>query len=103
MGIGDRVRKLERVSKKDAVHIPQEDGTVKSFPQSALKAAFLTEVDRMRGEDIPRHPLTEAVSTSSDPSWSNSFFSSMAGVNRHGNEIDPGDVPDLSEQRLPRS
>ena len=24
MGTGDRVRKLERVSKRDAVHIPQE-------------------------------------------------------------------------------
>jgi hypothetical protein len=97
MGIGDRVRKLERVSKRDAVHIPQADGTVKSFPDTALKAAFLTEVDRMRGEDVPEHPLTEAISTSSDPNWSNSFFSPMTGVDREGNEIDPRDVPDLSE------
>jgi len=49
------------------VHIPQEDGTVKSFPQSALQGAFLNEVRRMRGEDVPEHPLTRAVGTSSDP------------------------------------
>ena len=97
MGIGDRVRKLERVSRREAVHIMQPDGTYKSFPQSALKAAFLTEVDRIRGEDVPEHPLTEAVSTSSDPNWSNSFFARMTGVDRDGNEIDPRDVPDLSE------
>ena len=97
MGIGDRVRKLERVSKRDAVHIPQEDGTVKSFPQTAVKAAFLNEVRRMRGEDVPEHPLTKAVSTSSDPNWSNSFFAGMRGVDRDGNEIHPRDVPDLSE------
>ena len=97
MGIGDRVRKLERVSKREAVHIMQPDGTYKSFPQSALKAAFLTEVDRMCGADIPRHPLTEAVSTSSDPNWSNSFYSPMSVVDRNGNEIDPRDVEDLSE------
>ena len=97
MGIGARLTKLERVSKRDAVYIPQEDGTVKSFPEMALKAAFLTEVDRMRGADIPRHPLTEAVSTSSDPNWSNSCYSPMTGVDRDGNESDPRDVYDLSE------
>jgi len=97
MGIGDRVRKLERVSKRDAVYIPQEDGTVKSFPETALKAAFLTEVDRIRGEDVPEHPLTTAADNSSDPNWSNSFFAGMTGVDREGNEIDPRDVPDLSE------
>jgi hypothetical protein len=41
--------------------------------------------------------LTKAVSTSSDPKWSNSFFSPMTGVDREGNEIDPREVPDLSE------
>jgi hypothetical protein len=93
MRIGDRLNKLERMSKRDAVHIPQEDGTVKSFPQSALKDAFLSEVDRMRGEEVPRHPLTEAVSTSSDPNWSNSFFAGMTTADGG----DPRDVPDLSE------
>ena len=97
MGIGDRLNKLERVSRREAVHIMQPDGTVKSFPQSALQGAFLNEVRRIRGEDVPEHPLTEAVSTSSDPNWSNSFFSPMTGVDREGNEIDPRDVPDLSE------
>jgi hypothetical protein len=92
MRIGDRLNKLERMSKRDAVHIPQEDGTVKSFPQSALKDAFLSEVDRMRGEEVPRHPLTEAVSTSSDPNWSNSFFAGMTTADGG----DPRDVPDLS-------
>ena len=75
----------------------QPDGTYKSFPQSALKAAFLTEVDRLRGEDVPEHPFTTAADNSSDPSWSQSFFSPMTGVDREGNEIDPREVPDLSE------
>ncbi len=97
MGIGDRVRKLERVSKRDAVHIPQEDGTVKSFPRSALKDAFLNEVRRVRGEDVPEHPLTKAVSTSSDPNYTNSLFLPMTEVDRDPNEIDPRNVPDLSE------
>ena len=97
MGIGDRLNKLERVAKKDAVHIPQEDGTVKSFPQSALQGAFLNEVRRLRGGADPDHPLTKAVSTSSDPNWSGTVFSPMTGVDRDGNEIDPRDVPDLSE------
>ena len=97
MRIGDRLNKLERLSTRNAVHIPQEDGTVRSFPQSALQAAFLTEVDRMRGADITRHPLTEAASTSSDPNWFGSFFSPMTGVDLEGDEIDPKDVPDLSE------
>jgi hypothetical protein len=97
VGIGDRVGKLERVSKRDAVHIPQEDATVKSFPQSALQGAFLNETARMRGEDVPEHPLTTAAANSSDPNWSNSFFSPIMGVDRKGNEIDPKDVEDLSE------
>ena|SRR5918995_3653960 len=97
MGIGDRVRKLERVSKRDAVYIPQEDGTVMSFPQSALKEAFLNEVRRIRGETVPEHPLTTAADNSSGPSWSNSLFSPMTGVDRDGNFVDPKDVPDLSE------
>jgi hypothetical protein len=93
MGIGDRVRKLERVSKRDAVYIPQEDGTYKSFPQSALKEAFLNEVRRVRGEDVPEHPLTTAADNSSDPNWSNSFFAGMTTADG----CDPRDVPDLSE------
>jgi len=93
MGIGDRVRKLERVSKRDAVYIPQEDGTVKSFPQSALQDAFLNEVARIRGEDVPEHPLTKAVSTSSDPNWFGSFYAGMTTVDGG----DPRDLPDLSE------
>ena len=92
MGIGDRVRKLERVSKRGTVHIPQEDGTYKSFPQTALKAAFLNEVRRMRGEDVPEHPLTTAAANSRDPNWSNSFFAGMTTADGG----DPKDVPDLS-------
>jgi hypothetical protein len=51
----------------------------------------------MRGEDVPEHPLTTAAANSSDPNWSNSFFSPIMGVDRKGNEIDPKDVEDLSE------
>ena len=97
MRIGDRLNKLERMSKRDAVHIPQEDGTVKSFPQSALKEAFLNEVRRIRGETVPEHPLTTAADNSSGPSWSNSLFSPMSFKQKTAYEIDPKDVPDLSE------
>jgi len=45
MGLRGRLKRLERDARKEMVEIPQRDGTVKRFPQSALMEAFLYLVD----------------------------------------------------------
>jgi hypothetical protein len=57
------------------VLVPQKAGTVKRFPQSALRKSFMTNMKRLRGEDVPRHPLGLAAEESPDPGWSRSFYS----------------------------
>ena len=57
------------------VFVPQKDGTVKRFPQNALQESFLTNMKRLRGEDVPPHPLGLAAAESPDPEWSRSFYS----------------------------
>jgi hypothetical protein len=78
LGLRDRLRKTERESKVHMVAISQKDGTVARFPQSALKEAFLCNLERARGgEHIPpEHPLTTAIKNSPDPKWQGTFFSS---------------------------
>ncbi len=49
------------------VFVPQKDGTTKRFPQSALQESFMTNMKRLRGEDVPRHPLGVAAFQSADP------------------------------------
>ena len=58
------------------ISIRQPDGTVRRFPESELRLAFLNVCARMgAGEDAPpEHPLLEAARTSGDPKWSGSFF-----------------------------
>ena len=75
MGLKDRLRRLEREAEGEMVFVPQRDGTVKRFPQSALKEAFLQNMKRLRGEDVPHHPLGVAAAESPDPEWSRSFYS----------------------------
>jgi hypothetical protein len=77
LGLIDRLRRVARESKEHMVAIPQKDGTVARFPQSALKEAFLCNLERARGgEHIPpEHPLTTAIRDSTDPKWQNTFFS----------------------------
>ena len=70
------------------VSIPQLDGSVLKFPQSALEEGFINECRRLQGEDLPIHPLTVAAANSSDPEWSRSAFAEM-----HTD----GPVEDLSE------
>ena len=57
------------------VFVPQEDGTVKRFPQSAPQEAFMTNMKRLRGEDVPHHPLGVAAAESPDPGWGRSLYS----------------------------
>jgi hypothetical protein len=74
------------------IAIPQLDGTVKRFPQSAAKEAFFNLIDRMGGGDEapPEHPLIAAARNSSEPQWSRSFY---AG----GGEGWTDPIEDLSE------
>ena len=75
MGLRDRLRRLERKAEGETVFVPQPDGTVKRFPQSALQESFVTNMERLRGEDVPHHPLGVAAAESPDPEWSRSFYS----------------------------
>lgn len=50
MGLGGQLTRLERNTRKEMVEIPQRDGTVKRFPQSALMEAFLYLVDVACGD-----------------------------------------------------
>ena len=75
MGLRDRLRRLEREAEGEMVLVPQKDGTVKRFPQSALQEAFMTSMQRLKGEDVPHHPLGVAAAQSPDPEWSRSFYS----------------------------
>ncbi len=75
MGLKDRLRRLERESEGEMVFIPQPDVTVKRFPQSALQESFVTNMKRLRGEDVPHHPLGVAAAESPDPEWGRSFYS----------------------------
>lgn len=93
MGLRDKIRRLEGRIKGDEVVISQRGGTVKRFPRSDLKAAFLNAVERATrgaGEDAPpEHPLLAAVRNSDDPEWSGSLFAT------DGNLAAP--IEDLSE------
>jgi hypothetical protein len=75
VGLKDRLRRLEKEAEGEMVFVPQKDGPAKRFPQSALQASFLTNMKRLRGEDVPHHPLGVAAAESPDPEWSRSFYS----------------------------
>ncbi len=75
MGLRDRLRRLEKEAEGEMVVVPQKGGTVKRFPQSALQEAFVTNLKRLRGEDVPHHPLGVAAAESPDSEWSRSFYS----------------------------
>jgi hypothetical protein len=91
------IKKLEREGRGEEVIIPLEDGTEARFPHSDLKEAFVNEMRRLKGEHVDIHPLTLAMTYSSDPNQRNSALASLTGVDEHGN-IRPAEyVPDLSE------
>ncbi len=93
MGIRDKLKRLERLAEGETIIIPQQDGTVAKFPQSAAADALVNFFDRLgSGEDAPpEHPLIEAAHTSSDPQWRGSFFA----VEDPDKWIEP--IEDLSE------
>jgi hypothetical protein len=75
VGLRGRLRRLEKEAEGEMVFVPQKDGTAKRFPQSALQEAFMTNIKRLRGEDVPHHPLGVAAAESPDPGWSRSLYS----------------------------
>ena len=92
MALWARLRKLEQAAEEEIIAIPQQDGTLKRFPQSAGMDAYMNLMDRMvAGEDAPpEHLLIEAVKNSSDPTWAESLYA----MNDEG-WTDP--IEDLSE------
>ena len=92
MSVWRRLRSLELAAEGEMIVIPQIDGTVARFPQSAGKDAFINSFDRMgAGEDAPpEHPLVAAARNSSSPEWTESFYAA-------GGEGWTDPVEDLSE------
>jgi len=82
MGLRGWIKRLERDAREEMIEIPQQDGAVKRFPQSAGMEAFMALMD---GRD---HPLAEAARNSSEREWTHSFYSAFP--------IDE-DIEDLSE------
>ena len=89
MGFRDKLKRLERQTRGEVISVPQQDGTTVRFPTSALKEAFLVNVDRLRGEDVAPHPLSLAIQNAAQrEQWHNTFYD-MVEVNQ--------DLEDLSE------
>ena len=77
-GIRGWLRRLERrEDDQAAIRIPQRDGTVRRFPQSAFADAFLTNSRLLNGEDVPQHPLTSAIENGTDRTLHETFYSRM--------------------------
>ncbi len=95
MGFRDRLKRLEREARKEMVEIPQRDGSVKRFPQSATWEAFLYLV-KVAGGDAPtteEPKIFGALRNAREPAqkWMGSFYFDPAEYPA----VDP--VPDLSE------
>jgi len=75
VALRDRIRRLERDAGGGMVFIPQLDGTPARFPEADLQESFVTNMKRLRGEDVPPHPLGVAAASSPDPEWSRSMYS----------------------------
>jgi len=71
MGLLGKAKRLERAAQEEMIVIPQTDGTVKRFPQSAGLEAFMALMD---GRD---HPLAKAARNSPEPKWSSSFYNAF--------------------------
>ena len=96
MGLRGRLKRLERDARKEMVEIPQRDGTVKRFPQSALMEAFLYLIDVACGDaSATEEPkIFGALRNAREPAqkWMGSFYFDPAEVPPRSEP-----VPDLSE------
>ena len=91
-----RLRRLERAAKQNYVSIPHQQGPPASFPPSATKEAFMRSLARLKGENVPEHPLSTAAATSSDSRWRGSFVAGTHTITGDGRELGEP-IPDLSE------
>ncbi len=96
MGLRGRIRKLEREAEEEMIVIPQTDGTVKRFPQSALKVVLLYPHEVMdalnAGEEPPEEPeIVQAIRGARD------YEQEWAGTFLDPTDIPTEAVPDLSE------
>jgi hypothetical protein len=91
MAAKDRLRALIRRAEGPQVSIPQEDGTVVSFPERDLAQAYLIANAREGGQTRDDHPLCAAARRSPDPAWSLSVFAGPS------DEEIPEEIEDLSE------
>ncbi len=91
-----RLRRLEQAAKQNYVSIPQQQGPPAMFPPSATKEAFMRSLARLKGEDVPEHPLSTAAATSSDSRWRGSFVAGTHAITGDGRELGEP-IPDLSE------
>ncbi len=80
MALRDQLRRLQKRAGGGTVKIPQPGGTVARFPAGELETAFLTNVARLRGENIPAHPLAVAAAASPDAEWNQSALSANVTV-----------------------
>jgi hypothetical protein len=76
VGLRNRLRRLEQEAEEEMITIPQKDGTVRRFPQSAAAEAYMNLMDRLgAGEDAPpEHSLIAGARNSSESKWSDSFY-----------------------------
>jgi hypothetical protein len=77
LALRDQLRRLQKRVGGGTVKIPQPDGTVARFPAGELETAFLINLERLRGRDVPLHPLALAAAASPDPAWNQSAFSTI--------------------------
>ncbi len=69
------LKRLERATRGKEIRIAQQDGSVARFSQEDLKDAFLRNCDRLRGEDVPPHPLSLAIQNAVQrEQWHDSFY-----------------------------
>jgi hypothetical protein len=93
LGLKEQLERLKRAARGEEIRIPQRDGTVARFPESAASAAYLNWLERMgAGEGAPpEHPMLAAVRNSTDPEWQQSAYM-VEDPDEHTRPI-----PDLSE------
>ena len=92
------LKTLEREARGEEIVVPQMDGSEDRFPRSEMSEAFLHELARLKGEhEEPPHPLTVAMTRSSDPTLRSSALAALTGVDEDGHILPPQRVPDLSE------
>jgi hypothetical protein len=98
MGLSGRLKRLERDARKEMIEIPQRDGTIRRFPQSALMGAFLYMVEVAVGDASVTEELEifGALRNACEPAqkWMGKFYFDPADVPA----AEP--VPDLSEPAI---